>query len=94
MKRILRKIAFMCAVLVMASVMFIFAATLAAMRICYSNEYLLELIGVNPEPTHQEFVIKRRASENRSNELQAIGSDEKHNTILNDSLKKKAEISS
>ena len=57
MKKILRKIALMCSVLLIASVIFIFAATITALKICYSNDYLLEMVGVVPEKTYQSTVV-------------------------------------
>ena len=59
MKKILRKIVFICAVLVMGSAIFIFATTIFAIKICYSNDYLLDIIGVTPKATYQTSVIQR-----------------------------------
>jgi hypothetical protein len=59
MKKVFRKIAFMCAVLAMGSAILILAATITIMKICYSDDYLLELVGVNPKVTYQSFDIER-----------------------------------
>ena len=59
MKKILRKIVFTCAVLVMGSAISIFATTIFAMKICYSNDYLLDIVGVTPKATNQTSVIQQ-----------------------------------
>ena len=59
MKKILRKIVFICAVLVMGSAISIFATTIFAMKICYSNDYFLDIVGVTPNTTYQTSVIQQ-----------------------------------
>ncbi len=59
MKKILRKIVFICTVLVMGSAIFIFATTIFAIKICYSNDYLLDIVGVTPKVTYQISVIQQ-----------------------------------
>ena len=59
MKKIFRKIVFVCAVLVMGSVIFITATTIFAMKICYSNDYLLDIIGLTPKASYQTAANQR-----------------------------------
>jgi hypothetical protein len=59
MKKIFRKIVFVCAVLAMGSVIFITAATIFAMKICYSNDYLYDIIGLTPKASYQTAANQR-----------------------------------
>ena len=59
MKKISRKIVVECAVLAMGSVIFVTATTIFAMKICYSNDYLLDIIGLTPKASYQTSAIHR-----------------------------------
>ena len=59
MKRVLRKIVFICSVLVMGTAIFIFATTIFAMKTFYTNDYLLDIIGLTPKASYQTSAIHR-----------------------------------
>ena len=59
MKKILRKIIFMCSVLVVGSVIFITATSIFVMKTFYTNDYLLGIIGLNPKASYQTSTIQR-----------------------------------
>lgn len=59
MKKILRKIVFMCSVVVMGSIIFVTATSIFVMKTFYSNDYLLDIIGLMPEASYQTAVSQR-----------------------------------
>ena len=59
MKKILRKIVFMCSVVVMGSIIFVTATSIFVMKTFYSNDYLLDIIGLMPKASYQTTVNQR-----------------------------------
>lgn len=59
MKKILRKIVFMCSVVVMGSIIFVTATSIFVMKTFYSNDYLLDIIGLTPKASYQTSYIHR-----------------------------------
>ena len=59
MKKIFRKIFFVCAVLAMGSVIFVTATTIFAMKIFYSNDYVVDIIGLMPKASYQTAANQR-----------------------------------
>jgi hypothetical protein len=59
MKKILRKIVFVCAVLFMGSVIFVTATSIFVMKTFYSNDYLLDILGLMPKASYQTTVNQR-----------------------------------